>query len=274
MRPVMEGFYTLGIPALHRCARSESPWIHIDEIGYLESNCPPYCDAIRHLMEKKRLIGAVRKQELPFLTELCRRRDVFLVDLDEPFGRLGCVIMASGLGRRFGGHKLMADFQGKPLIQWILDATDGIFARRVVVTRHRDVEELCLLEHIPVCYHDLPLRSDTVRLGLQAIAGDIDGCLFCPADQPLLRWETVASLALCAVHGKNQIFRPSCEGVPGSPILFPRWAFSKLLHLPPGKGGNVVAKQYPKQVRLLPISDPLELADVDTPGDLVRLRER
>ena len=29
---------------------------------------------------------------------------------------LGCVIMASGLGTRFGGNKLMADFDGQPLI--------------------------------------------------------------------------------------------------------------------------------------------------------------
>ena len=33
------------------------------------------------------------------------------------FPKIGCVIMASGLGKRFGGNKLMADFQGKPLLQ-------------------------------------------------------------------------------------------------------------------------------------------------------------
>lgn len=27
---------------------------------------------------------------------------------------LGCVIMASGLGKRFGGNKLMADLMGSP----------------------------------------------------------------------------------------------------------------------------------------------------------------
>ena len=33
------------------------------------------------------------------------------------FPKLGCVIMASGLGKRFGGNKLMEDFHGKPMIQ-------------------------------------------------------------------------------------------------------------------------------------------------------------
>ena len=33
---------------------------------------------------------------------------------------LGCVIMASGTGQRFGGNKLLADFGGRPLISCIL----------------------------------------------------------------------------------------------------------------------------------------------------------
>ena len=40
---------------------------------------------------------------------------------------LGCVIMASGLGKRFGGNKLMADFDGQPLICRALTVTDGPF---------------------------------------------------------------------------------------------------------------------------------------------------
>lgn len=43
-----------------------------------------------------------RKQDLPFLNELRSRQDVFVVDLDRPFGHTGCVIMASGMGKRYG----------------------------------------------------------------------------------------------------------------------------------------------------------------------------
>ena len=43
------------------------------------------------------------------------------------FPQIGCVIMASGLGKRFGGNKLMADFHGKPMIQRSLNATEGLF---------------------------------------------------------------------------------------------------------------------------------------------------
>ncbi len=271
MRTLPEGFETLGISVLERCMKSESEWISIDEIGYLESGCPRYCEAILQLLERKHVIAAVRRQDLPFLTELCRRKDVFLVDLDAPFGNLGCVIMASGLGTRFGGNKLTADFDGVPLIRRVLDATEHIFHRRVVVTRHPEVSGLCKELTIPVIEHDLPLRSDTVRLGLQAIGEDVDGCLFCPGDQPLLRRETVISLALSAANEADAVWRPACRSVPGSPVIFPKRTFAQLCSLPAGRGGGYIAKQHPEWVRFLPVDDPLELADVDTREDLERL---
>ena len=118
----------------------------------------------------------------------------------------GCVIMASGLGRRFGGNKLLADFGGEPLICRAFRATEGIFDCRVVVTRHPEVEKLCRERGIAVVLHDLPLRSDTVRLGLQAV-GAVEGCLFCPGDQPLLRRETVAALVEGGLRNPGTIWR-------------------------------------------------------------------
>lgn len=274
MQPLLQGFLTLGLASLERCAKSAGEWISMDEIGYLETGCPDYCEKIQKLMTEKRLAAVVRKQALPFTAELCRRDDIFLVDLDAPFGNLGCVIMASGLGKRFGGNKLMADFRGKPLIQWALDATEGIFKRRIVVTRHKTVEEWCRRQEIQVIVHELPYRSDTVRLGLQSLGRDMEGCLFCPGDQPLLRRDTTASLALNAVNETDCIWRPAWKDIPGSPVLFPAWTFPELLELPEGLGGNFVLKKYPGKVRSIPVRDKYELMDIDSPKDLDILSER
>ncbi len=295
MRPLPEGFQEAGVRMLGRLAEQEGEWASIDEIGYLESGCADYCDAVRRLMERKRLAAAVRRQELPFLTELCGRPDVFLVDLDAPFGKLGCVIMASGLGKRFGGNKLMAELKGKPLIQYALDATEGIFERRVVVTRHKEVEELCRRQGVPVVFHSLPYRSDTVRLGLESLGAGTDagksgteaeikiappaengleGCMFCPGDQPMLGRETVASLALCAASGKNTIWRAAWNGQEGSPVLFPAWVFPELLALPEGKGGGFAAGKHRELVRTVSARSQWELKDVDCLEDLELLAEK
>ncbi len=270
MQPVPAGFTELGIPVLRHCAQCESPWISLDEIGYLELSNGEYWLEIQKLLEKKRIIAAVRKSEHPLLRGLLQREDAFCLDLDVPFGKAGCVIMASGLGRRFGGNKLLAPFAGKPMLNWILDATDGLFSRRVVVTRSEAAAACCRALGAEAVLHDLPCRSDTVRLGLEAVGG-VERCLFCPADQPLLRPGTIMSLLLCGVQEPEAIWRPGFGGIPGAPILFPSWLFPELAALPPGKGGSFLAASHREQVRLLPLANPLELRDVDTQADLKAL---
>ena len=187
------------------------------------------------------------------------------------FPKIGCVIMASGLGKRFGGNKLMADFHGKPMIQRALDATAGLFAKRVVVTRHETVAALCRAQQVEVVLHDLPHRSDTVRLGLEAL-GDLDACMFLPGDQPMLRRETVEMLLENWKQHPDCMVRPIHEDAEGSPVLFPAWAFLELKNLPEGKGGGVVVKNHPHDMICVPVSDPFELADADTPETLELLK--
>lgn len=190
MRPVADGFLLLGVPALHRMAAGESEWAVLDELGYLENSCPEFRQAVEALLDAKRVLAIVRKQDTPFLTALCARQDAFVVDLDDPAPTLGCVVMASGLGRRFGGNKLMADFCGAPLIANALAlAALPLLACRTVVTRSEEVEALCNAQGVPVLRHAQPYRSDTIRLGLAALLGKepaLRGCLFLPGDQPLL----------------------------------------------------------------------------------------
>ena len=189
-----------------------------------------------------------------------------------PGKTMGCVIMASGLGKRFGGNKLMAEFGGQPMIARILAATDDSFDRMVVVTRHEAVAAYCRARNVEVVLHNLPNRNDTVRLGLEAV-GEVDGCMFCPGDQPLLKKETIEALISGWKRRSDCIWRPSFEDQPGAPILFPKWAFSELLTLPEGKGGGFLARKYPERVRLHPVRDPYELMDVDTRETLRELSD-
>lgn len=205
--------------------------------------------------------------------DACVQSNQALYDKYFPENTVGCVIMASGLGKRFGGNKLLADFRGQPMIARALAATEGMFTRRVVVTRHADISEFCRERGVQVVLHDKPYRSDTVRLGLEAL-GNVSGCLFCPGDQPLLRRETVAALVAAWEKEPNAIWRTVFEGQPGAPILFPRWTFEELRTLPEGKGGSFLAKKHPERVRMLPVRDPYELMDVDTQETLRKLAEQ
>ena len=273
MRPCTNVFETFGTDLLNKLSKCDDEWICIDEIGFLETECDKYCRAVEFLMEQKRVVAVVRKQAIPFLQSLCKRKDVFLVDLDDPFGNNACVIMASGEGRRFGSNKLMANFNGEPMILRAIAATDNLFKKRVVVTRHKQIADICDLHGIECVLHDLPYKSDTIRLGIQAVAKS-DSCTFCPGDQPLLRQDSLTSLALASKNSPDNIWRLSFEGEAGAPVVFPKWTFEKLLSLPQDKGGNFVTQQYPQRLRSISAKEKFELMDVDTPDDIVFLQNQ
>ncbi len=290
MTPDLSGFLGPGAASVTRAIDSPAQWAVIDELGYLESSCPEFCDAVFRLFDRKRVIAVLRSQSTPFLDALRARDDVFVYDLDHPVLPIGCIIMASGLGKRFGSNKLMADFHGKPLISRILSATDtALFAARIVVTRSPEVESLCRERNIPVLLHAMPYRNHTVHLGLSALLKEhpeLAGCMFALGDQPLLTRETLEAMGIAfsqydqntSPASSSAIFRlASVSGddllIPGNPVLFGSRYFEELLTLPDNQGGNVLLKKYPDSVRYFPVSDPLELADADTPAELEQLKK-
>ena len=205
---------------------------------------------------------------------------------------VGCVIMASGLARRFGSNKLLADFGGRPLLCRALDATNTPqLAARIVVTRSAEVEALCKAEGVPCLVHALPGRNDTVRLGLDALLAarpDLAGCMFLPGDQPLLQRKTVESMVgIFGWDTKTRIerqketereifrlahgFKNDPNPLVGRPVLFSKRYFSELRILPEGKGGSVLLRKYPERVHNIFIGDRNELLDADTPEALAEL---
>ena len=189
--------------------------------------------------------------------------------------KIGCVIMASGLARRFGSNKLLHDFHGAPIITRILDTMEQApLAARVVVTRHPEIKELCHERCIPVILHDLPEQSDTVRLGVEYLletCPDLTGCMFAASDQPCLAAESVAKLCQAFGDAPENIWRLAWQGTVGNPVLFPKSTFEELLNLPIGKGGGAVVKKHPELVRTVEVGDERELIDVDTPEILESL---
>lgn len=75
-----------GVQLLHRTLVAPGEWVCVDEIGFLEESSPLYQQALWQLFEHKRVLAALRKEELPFLCRLRDRTDCFLLDLDETEG--------------------------------------------------------------------------------------------------------------------------------------------------------------------------------------------
>lgn len=190
---------------------------------------------------------------------------------------IGCVIMASGQGKRFGSNKLMHEWNHKPLISYVLETVLYISdLSPVVVTNHTTVSNYCINENIPVVLHELKDRNETVKLGLQYLLSkhnnSLMGCMFCAADQPLVSADSIQNLISNFIAYPDSIHRLSFQDSPGNPVIFNRSYFDSLLSLPPKMGGNYLIKQNPEQVFYTPVQDSFELFDIDTVDDLEQIQ--
>ena len=200
--------------------------------------------------------------------------------------RIGCVLMASGRGKRFGGNKLLATYKGRTLFSCACAIAASVpFSKICVITRHPEIAALCQKRALPFILHDRTDRNEMVALGVSTLLSDtndvqdislLDGILFLPCDQPCIHPASMKRLCTAFSEQPNYICRlsytnTSGETIPGSPVLFPQQFFLELQHLPQKKGGSFLAKKYPLQVTYVPAEDPLELFDIDTPEDLSRL---
>lgn len=271
METVPEGFQNLGVRCVEEAKAADSNWAAIDEIGFLESKEECFKDAIREMFDTKRVLAVVRKQDLPFLNELKNRKDVYLIDMDEMRLHVGCVIMASGISKRFGENKLLVDFQGETLVERVLRLTEGeLFARRVVVTRTKEVKELCEARGIQVIYHEYPGRGDAVRLGMEQMM-DLDGCMFCPCDQPFLQKKSLNRMVGKFTYGEKKILKLAFDDEQGAPVLFAKEYFEELCKLPEKSGGSYLMKKYPEEVDVIFAESEAELWDMDTKEDYDRM---
>ena len=185
---------------------------------------------------------------------------------------LGCLVMAAGSGRRFGGNKLAAELDGKTLIRRALEAVPGArFSAVTVVSQYEDIEELAGQFGFAAIHNDRPDLglSHTIRLGTEAMR-TCDGILYMVADQPKLCQETVARLVEVFRQHPDKIVGAGHEGRRGNPNLFPARFFSELMAITGDHGGSSVIRAH-EDALLLVETDAEELFDCDTPEALESL---
>ncbi len=185
---------------------------------------------------------------------------------------IGCIVMAAGMGSRFGGNKLAQEWQGKSLIRHALEAvpTDRLSAV-VVVTQYPEVVALAKEFFFTPIVNSHPEygQSHTIHLGVKALDA-CDALLFQVADQPLLRRESVAELIDFYCRNPGHIVGLGHGGQRGNPCIFPARFFPELLTIEGDRGGNVVIRQHEDDLLLYEVPAN-ELRDVDTQEALAQL---
>ena len=189
-------------------------------------------------------------------------------------GRTVAIVLAAGTGSRFGGGKLLAPLQGKPLLQHVLDRVAGAGVGEAVVVLGNDadaVEATIAWRAERRVRNPKPERglASSLQVGMAAIDPDVDAVLILLGDQPLVATATIRALLELKRDRARPIVVPAYGDAGGrNPVLLRRAAFALADGATGDHGLGPVLAAHPEMVVEVPVSGANP--DVDTPEDLAR----
>lgn len=193
--------------------------------------------------------------------------------------RLEAIILAAGAGRRFGGRKLSALFEGRPLIAGALDAAFDAPARSVILATDGDPDLADIArDHARGLDRESDLRVVVVANAAEgmgaslaaaaaALPTDADGAFVFLGDMPRIPAGLAANLA-AALVGEVDLVAPRFSGRRGHPVLFGRGHFAALKALRGDVGAQNLLAEAGSRLVLVDSPDAGVLFDVDRRGDL------
>ena len=168
------------------------------------------------------------------------------------------LVLASGRGARFaasGGavYKLRAPLGAKTVLEHTLDA----------------VRASGLPWHLEDAGH--PGMGDSIAAAVRATA-QAPGWLVLPGDLPLIRPDTLRTMAAALADPDCAVAMPVCQGERGHPVGFAAVCLPSLLALTGEQGAARVVREQAQQgrVRQVEVDDEGTVTDIDTVQDLER----
>jgi CTP:molybdopterin cytidylyltransferase MocA/SAM-dependent methyltransferase len=203
--------------------------------------------------------------------------------MTEP-ARIAAVVLAAGAGSRFGGGKLLAQLDGRPILAHVLDAVRAVDPADTVVVLGRDAQDVEAAvawagERRVVNPAPEEGLASSLQIGFAALARDrsdsldaepLDGAFVVLGDQPLVDPAVFRALARAQVRAGVAFVAPRYVGGGGA---------NPILVLPPGwkwidqargdRGLGPILAEHPELVAEVELGGTNP--DVDTPADLAEL---
>ena len=197
--------------------------------------------------------------------------------------RCDAVVLAAGAGRRFakqsGGRKLLAPFEGRPLMAGALDAAFLTPARRVFLVTNGDADLAEIAREqaqalgraddfeVVVAADAAEGMGASLRAAVTALPSDSDAVLVFLGDMPRVPPGLARDLLAALVPGIDAV-APRFSGRRGHPVLFGKACFAALRSLGGDVGAREVLAALGERLALVDSPDAGVLFDVDRPEDL------
>ena len=190
------------------------------------------------------------------------------------------IVLAAGAGRRFGGRKLLAPFEGGPLIEGALGAAFASPASTIILVTGSDADEIAevarafaegqgegaRLRIVHAADHAEGMGA-SLRTGAEALPADTAGTFVLLGDMPKVPAALLPRLVE-AVEAGAAAAAPVCDGRRGHPVLFGAELLDHLRQAAGDEGARTALAGLGSRLAHIETNDDGVLFDVDRPEDL------
>ncbi len=185
---------------------------------------------------------------------------------------ISAIILAAGESKRFGALKQIYRINDSPILQIIIDKIVPLFSEVILVVGYKKddiLSQLDLPKSVRVIFNpDYSLGMGTsLSCGVKSLHRSISHFAIFLSDMPYIKIETIDKLLNTLGKGK-EIVAPIYKGKRGFPVFFSHHFIDDLKNLKKDKGARDLIKREKKYLRLIDISDPGVIKDIDEKKDL------
>lgn len=187
--------------------------------------------------------------------------------------RTGGILLAAGVGRRFGSDKRRVRLHGGEMVfERSLRTLAAVCDETLLVLGARD-DPRDFMEGLPPTVRVVNASRSAGGMGFSLADAMVhadawDACLVGLADKPFVTADTVQTVRkLLLAH---DLVVPTHGGLPGHPVGFRNCHFARLAALEGDAGARSLIRSLREQVHFVELDDPGILTDIDTPEQLER----
>lgn len=192
-----------------------------------------------------------------------------------PGDSIAAIVLAAGSARRFGGGKLLASFEGRPLLHHALSAARAAPVASITVVTGADAAAIAACAHafdpairiVHAADHAEGMAA-SLRAGVAAVP-DASAAFVFLGDMPRVPHGVLVPLAQ-AVRDGAAAAAPVSGGRRGNPVVISRALFPEVAALTGDTGARPILERLGARLALVDAPDDGVLFDVDEPGDLSR----
>jgi molybdenum cofactor cytidylyltransferase len=187
-------------------------------------------------------------------------------------GKIRSIILAAGESKRMGFPKMLLKFNGKTMIEKVLDnvaESDSDSILVVLGAGREDLTDLVMKYGAEYCYNEDYREGmlSSVQCGFKNLPADTEAVLVFQGDQPFITPAVTNMVIKTYRQSGKGIVIPVYKGKRGHPLLLDKKYFNQIDEIDPGEGLRSISYLNSEDVLEVETGEPGILRDFDTYDD-------